>query len=74
MVTNVLRVQQEVIDQKEHLNEIVQKFWNLESVGVSKDDKCLMTEEHKCLMENQIVDMRWDKSEDNFIFDFNEIR
>ena len=36
MVTNVLRVQPEVIKQKEQLNEIVQKFWKLESTGVSK--------------------------------------
>ena len=38
LVTNVLRVQQELIDPKEQLNEIVQKFWNLESVGVSKNE------------------------------------
>ena len=36
LVTNVLRVQPEVINQKEQLNEIVQKFWKLESTGVSK--------------------------------------
>ena len=36
LVTNVLRVQQEGIDPKEQLNEIVQKFWNLESTGVSE--------------------------------------
>ena len=33
-----MRVQQEVTDQKEQLNEIVQKFWNSESAGVSKDE------------------------------------
>ena len=33
LVTNVLRVQQELTDPKEQLIEIVQKFWNLESVG-----------------------------------------
>ena len=33
LVTNVLRVHQEIVDPKEQLNEIVQKFWNLESVG-----------------------------------------
>ena len=38
LVTNVLRVQQELTDPKEQLNEIVQKFWNLESVGVSKTE------------------------------------
>ena len=38
LVTNVLRVQQELTDPKEQLNEIVQKFWNLESVGVSKNE------------------------------------
>ena len=37
MVTNVSRVQQELIDPKEQLNETLQKFWNLESVGVSKN-------------------------------------
>ena len=36
LVTNVLRVQQELTDPKEQLNEIVQKFCNLESVDVSK--------------------------------------
>ena len=29
-----MRVQQELIDPKEQLNEIVQRVWNLESVGV----------------------------------------
>ena len=38
LVTNVLRVQQELIEPKEQLNKIVQKFWNLESVGVSKNE------------------------------------
>ena len=38
MVTNVLRVQRELIDPKEQLSEIVPKFWNLESVGVSKNE------------------------------------
>ena len=38
LVTNVLRVRQELIDPKEQLNETVQKFWNLESVGVSKNE------------------------------------
>ena len=38
LVTNVSRVQQELIDPKEQLNEIVQRFWNLESVGVSKNE------------------------------------
>ena len=33
LVINVLRVQQELTDPKEQLIEIVQKFWNLESVG-----------------------------------------
>ena len=37
LVTNVLRFQQELTDPKEQLNEIKQKFWNLESVGVSKN-------------------------------------
>ena len=34
----------------------------------------MVTEERKCLIENKILGLRWDKSEDNFIFDFNEIR
>ena len=38
LVTNILRVQQELICPKEQLNEIVQKFWNLESAGVSKNE------------------------------------
>ena len=38
LVTNVLRVQQVLKDPKEQLNEIVEKFWNLESVGVSKNE------------------------------------
>ena len=38
LATNVLRVQQELTDPKEQLNGIVQKFWNLESVGVSKNE------------------------------------
>ena len=38
LVTNVLSVQQDLMDPKEQLNEIVQKFWNLESVGVSKNE------------------------------------
>ena len=38
LVTKVWRVQQEVKDPKEQLNKIVQKFWNLESVGVSKNE------------------------------------
>ena len=38
LVTKVWRVQQELTDPKEQLNKIVQKFWNLESVGVSKNE------------------------------------
>ena len=38
LLTKVLRVQQELIGLKERLNEIVQRFWNLESVGVSKNE------------------------------------
>ena len=34
----------------------------------------MLTEGHKCLIENKILGLRWDKFEDNFIFDFNEIR
>ena len=34
----------------------------------------MLTDEHKCLIENKILGLRWDKFEDNFIFDFNEIR
>ena len=34
----------------------------------------MLTEENKCLVENKILSLRWDKFEDNFIFDFNEIR
>ena len=34
----------------------------------------MLTEEHKCLIENKILGLRWDKLEYNFIFDFNEIR
>ena len=33
-----------------------------------------LTEEHKCLIENKILGLKWDKFEDNFIFDFKEIR
>ena len=33
-----MRVEQELIAPKEQLNEIVQTFWNLESVGVSKNE------------------------------------
>ena len=33
-----------------------------------------LTEEYKCLVENKILGMKRDKFEDNFIFDFNEIR
>ena len=33
----------------------------------------MLTEEHKCLIENKILGLRWDKFEYNFIFDFNEI-
>ena len=28
---------------------------------------------HKCLINNKILDLKWDKSEDDFIFGFNEI-
>ena len=35
---NVLRVQQEVIDPKEQLNEIEKKFWNLDSSDISKNE------------------------------------
>ena len=38
LVTNVLKVQKEITDPKEQLNEIVQKFWNLEIAGVSKSE------------------------------------
>ena len=34
----------------------------------------MLTEENKCLVENKILSLRWDKFEDNFIFDFNETR
>ena len=37
LVTNILRVQQKLIGPKQQLNENVQKFWNLESIGVSKN-------------------------------------
>ena len=33
----------------------------------------MLTEEHKCLIENKILGSRWDKFEGNFIFDFHEI-
>ena len=38
LVTNLLRIQQEVMDPKEQLNEILQKLWNLDSAGVSKNE------------------------------------
>ena len=34
----------------------------------------MLTEEHNCLIENKILGLKWDKCEDNFVFDFNEIR
>ena len=34
----------------------------------------MLTEEHKCLIENKILGIKWDKFEDVFIFNFNEIR
>ena len=34
----------------------------------------ILTEEDKCLVENKILGIKRDKFEDNFIFDFNEIR
>ena len=37
LATNILRVKQKLIGPKQQLNENVQKFWNLESVGVSKN-------------------------------------
>ena len=36
--------------------------------------ECLCSSERKCLIENKILSLRWDKIEDNFIFNFNEIR
>ena len=38
LVTSALRVQQELITPKDQLNEIAQKFWNLEIVSVSKNE------------------------------------
>ena len=38
LVTSALRVQQELLTPKDQLNEIGQKFWNLESVSVSKNE------------------------------------
>ena len=34
----------------------------------------MLTEEHNCLIENRILGLKWDKFEDNFVFDFTEIR
>ena len=34
----------------------------------------MLTEEHNCLIENKILGLKWDKFEDSFVFDFNEIR
>ena len=32
----------------------------------------MLTEEHNCLIKNNILGLKWDKFEDNFAFDFNE--
>ena len=37
MVTDILRVHQEIIGLNEQLSETVQKFWNSKSFGVSKN-------------------------------------
>ena len=34
----------------------------------------MFTEEHNFLLENKILALKWDKFEDNFVFDFNKIR
>ena len=34
----------------------------------------MLTEKHKCLTENKILGLRWDRFENNFISDFNEVR
>ena len=34
----------------------------------------MFTEEYNFLSENKILALKWDKFEDNFIFDFNKIR
>ena len=34
----------------------------------------MLIEEHKCLIGNKILGLKWDTFEDNFILDFNEIR
>ena len=39
---------------------------------VSKNIECLL--KNKCLMEKNILGIKWDKFEDDFIFDYNEIR
>ena len=51
---NVFRVQQKLIGPNEQLHEIVQKFWNLESEGVSKNkfDVC----------ENFVADISFENS------------
>ena len=34
----------------------------------------MLTEEHNCLIVNKISLLKWDRFEDNFVFDFIEIR
>ena len=34
----------------------------------------MLTEKHNCLIVNKILGLKWDKFEDNFVFDFTEIR
>ena len=34
----------------------------------------MLTEVHDCLIENKILGLKWDKFEDNFVFDFTGIR
>ena len=34
----------------------------------------MLTEEHNCLIVNKILLLKWDRFEDNFVFDFIEIR
>ena len=33
----------------------------------------MLTEEHNCLIENKILGLKWDKFEDNFVFDLTEV-
>ena len=34
----------------------------------------MLTEKDNCLIENKIFGLKWDKFDDNFVFDFAEIR